>query len=90
MNTGGTEKATPQKNSPLGINDKTKKKKKILVRVSTLFKNTNPPRVRQALIMDCHLQHRETVEMPLMMKWFLGKHGVVRKDYIEMDQSLTV
>lgn len=40
MNTGGTEKATHQKNS---LNDKTKKKKKVLVRVSTLFKNCNPP-----------------------------------------------
>uniref|UniRef100_H3DNJ9 Phosphoinositide phospholipase C n=1 Tax=Tetraodon nigroviridis TaxID=99883 RepID=H3DNJ9_TETNG len=32
MNTGGTEKATHQKNSPLSINDKTKKKKKAIVR----------------------------------------------------------
>lgn len=40
--------------------------------------------------MHCHPQHRETAEMLLTMKWFLGKHGAVRKDYIEMDQSLTV
>lgn len=40
--------------------------------------------------MNCHFQHRETVEMLLMMKWFLGKHGALRKGYTEMDQSLTV
>uniref|UniRef100_H2TGF4 Phosphoinositide phospholipase C n=1 Tax=Takifugu rubripes TaxID=31033 RepID=H2TGF4_TAKRU len=32
MSTGGTEKSAHQKNSPLSINDKTKKKKKVLVR----------------------------------------------------------
>ncbi|CAK6981814.1 -phosphatidylinositol 4%2C5-bisphosphate phosphodiesterase epsilon-1 isoform X2 [Scomber scombrus] len=32
MGTGGVEKSAAQKNSPLSINDKTKKKKKILVR----------------------------------------------------------
>lgn len=35
MGTGGVEKAGAQKNSPLSINEKTKKKKKTLVRVST-------------------------------------------------------
>ena len=35
MGTGGVEKSAAQKNSPLSINDKTKKKKKVLVRVST-------------------------------------------------------
>ena len=34
MSTGGVEKAANQKNSPLSINEKTKKKKKVLVRVS--------------------------------------------------------
>lgn len=34
MGTGGMEKSAAQKNSPLGINDKAKKKKKVLVRVS--------------------------------------------------------
>lgn len=34
MGTGGVEKAGAQKNSPLSMNDKTKKKKKVLVRVS--------------------------------------------------------
>lgn len=38
MGTGGVEKSAGQKNSPLSINDKTKKKKKVLVRVSTLKK----------------------------------------------------
>lgn len=37
MSAGGTEKAAHQKNSPLSINDKTKKKKKVLVRVGRLY-----------------------------------------------------
>lgn len=41
LSTGGTEKAAHQKNSPLSINDKTKKKKKVLVRVSRLYTNSN-------------------------------------------------
>uniref|UniRef100_A0A672JCE2 Phosphoinositide phospholipase C n=1 Tax=Salarias fasciatus TaxID=181472 RepID=A0A672JCE2_SALFA len=36
MGTGGVEKPGTQKNSPLGINEKSKKKKKVLVRVSQL------------------------------------------------------
>uniref|UniRef100_A0A3B5LLJ8 Phosphoinositide phospholipase C n=1 Tax=Xiphophorus couchianus TaxID=32473 RepID=A0A3B5LLJ8_9TELE len=35
MGTGAVEKQSNQKNSPLSINDKSKKKKKVLVRVST-------------------------------------------------------
>lgn len=39
MGTGGVEKSAAQKNSPLSINDKAKKKKKVLVRVSTSKEN---------------------------------------------------
>ena len=35
MSTGGAEKAGAQKNSPLSMNEKAKKKKKVLVRVGT-------------------------------------------------------
>lgn len=35
MGSGGVEKAGAQKNSPLSSNDKAKKKKKVLVRVSS-------------------------------------------------------
>lgn len=91
MSTGGTEKAAHQKNSPLSINDKTKKKKKVLVRVGRLNKTFNNScyKERGREVHYCHLHHRETVEMPLTMRWLLGKHGAARKEYVETDRSLT-